>query len=169
MWGKHIFQCFCIPSRNFRCNMHLQYAFSHHRVSLGAPYRGTFSKSHFYKCVWYLYIRLIPGKQNQINSRTGIQIKKSFFQEHCVFYCSFLPWRSDKGQRWTTELGRLERLLSTAMRSSALTVSLDYLNVKCHTRGCTEDSFSLLNVRLSGWCTSSLTANLPQPKITLKS
>lgn len=69
--------------------MRLQYAFSHHRVSLGAPYRGNFSKSHFYKCVWYLYIRLIPGKQNQINSRTGIQIKKAFFKNIVSFIAHF--------------------------------------------------------------------------------
>lgn len=89
--------------------------------------------------MWYLYIRLIPGKQNQ---RTGITIKKKlFFKNPVSFYGSFLSWKSDKGD--STEAGHLMRLLSTVMRSSALKLSLEYFNVKCHTRGYSEDRFIL--------------------------
>lgn len=110
------------------------------------PLLHIFSESHFYKCVWYLYIRLIPGKRIQ---RTGIKIK-SFFQEPCVFYGSCLSWKSDEGS--STERGHLMRLLSSEMRSSALKLSLEYaftLNVMFEGTA-KADLISLLNVQLSG-------------------
>lgn len=109
------------------------------------PLLHIFSESHFYKRVWYLYIRLIPGKRIQ---RTGIKIK-SFFQEPCVFYGSCLSWKSDEGS--STERGHLMRLLSSEMRSSALKLSLEYLKVKCHTRGYSEGRFILPPKRPAFW------------------